>query len=109
MRKKIMYITVCKNTILRNLKNGTKDPPIRVSVGKHGTPTYYHRFRIPAGCLSEIVYLGNGDGEKPLPWGARVWVQVHLTGDTTVETGAPGGKFPRRTVPVFGRERWPTH
>jgi hypothetical protein len=35
---KKIYISVCKNVVLSNLKQGKNDPPIRVSVGKYGRP-----------------------------------------------------------------------
>ncbi len=63
------YISVCKNVILSNLKNGTNKPPIRVSVGKHGKPKHYHRYK--KGDF-EIVC----DMKNPQPWGARVWVEI---------------------------------
>ncbi len=64
------YITVCKNTILSNLKHGTNKPAIRVSDGKYGKPTYHHVYK-QTGAMRVVA-----DMKKPLPWGARVWVEV---------------------------------
>jgi len=68
----ITYITVCKNTILSNLKRGTNHPAIRVSKGKHGKPSRHHKYEA-TGTVRVIT------GEKPLPWGARVWLEVEET------------------------------
>lgn len=64
------YVTVCKNTILSNLKRGTKKPPIRVSKGKYGKPEYHHEFKT-TGKVRVVA-----DMEHPLPWGARVWLEL---------------------------------
>lgn len=64
------YISVCKNVILSNLKNGTHKAPIRVSRGLHGRPR--HRHTLEFNGRSRIVYSPN----KPAPWGARVWIEV---------------------------------
>lgn len=64
------YVSVCKNTILSNLKNGTNRPTIRVSVGKHGKPTRHHTMKFNG--KGRIVYSPN----KPMPWGARVWIEL---------------------------------
>lgn len=63
------YISVCKNTILSNLKHGTKKPPIRVSNGLHGKPKRVHKFSAVG--KVKVVY-----SKKPAPWGARVWLEV---------------------------------
>jgi hypothetical protein len=64
------YVTVCKNVILSNLKHGDNNPPIRVSRGKYDKhPTKKHEFRygnVTIKC----------DMENPLPWGARVWIEI---------------------------------
>ena len=64
------YITVCKNTVLHNIKHSDNKPPIRVSYGKYGKPTYHHEYHVPKD--AKIVY----SPDKPLPWGARVWIEV---------------------------------
>jgi hypothetical protein len=67
------YITVCKNTILSNLKHGTNKPTIRVSDGKYGKPKRVHKFPFNAkGCI--VCDMNN-----PLPWGARVWIEIDET------------------------------
>ena len=63
------YITVCKNVILRNLKQNRNDPPIRVSKGKYGKPKHVHSLTIDRMTFKV-------DMKKPLPWGARVWVEI---------------------------------
>lgn len=62
------YVTVCKNTILSNLKNGTHKPAIRVSQGKYGKPKRVHQFQTEG----RIAVRSGG----PLPWGARVWLEI---------------------------------
>lgn len=64
------YITVCKNTILSNLKHKTNKPAIRVSEGKYGKPKRVHNFT--ANGKVKICC----DMKKPLPWGARVWIEI---------------------------------
>ncbi len=66
----MIYISVCKNTILSNLKQKKNDPPIRVSKGLHGRPKRYHEYT--AHGTTKVVYSPN----KPAPWGARVWLEV---------------------------------
>ncbi len=63
------YVTVCKNVILRNLKRGRNDPPIRVSRGKYGSARHYHTY-------TDGRVTVTTDMKKPLPWGARVWVEI---------------------------------
>jgi hypothetical protein len=38
---KKIYVSVCKNVALSNLKQGKNDPPIRVSVGEYGRPKLF--------------------------------------------------------------------
>jgi hypothetical protein len=65
------YVTVCKNTVLRNLKRGENKPPLRVSYGKYGKPRY--RRSIEFDCRNvKVVY----DPKNPLPWGARAWIEI---------------------------------
>lgn len=66
------YITVCKNTVLSNLKRGENKPPLRISRGKYGKPARRHVITIPVGFPVKVVY----SPKKPLPWGARAWVEV---------------------------------
>lgn len=64
------YVTVCKNTILSNLKHNTRKPPIRVSVGRYGKPKRVQQF-----CAKGKVRI-ICDMMNPLPWGARVWMEI---------------------------------
>ena len=66
---KTTYVSVCKNTILSNLKQGTNKPPIRVSLGLNGRPRRVHSFS--ANGTIRVVY-----SPKPAPWGARVWLEI---------------------------------
>jgi hypothetical protein len=63
------YVTVCKNVILRNLKRGRNDPPIRVSRGKYGRASHHHTYRNGRITVRSEMH-------EPLPWGARVWVEI---------------------------------
>ncbi len=67
---KKIYVSVCKNTILSNLKNKTNHPAIRVSEGKHGKPARVHKLH-HHGDMEVCM-----DMEKPMPWGARVWLEL---------------------------------
>jgi len=64
------YVSVCKNVILSNLKNGTNDPPIRVSAGLRGIPRHFHSWSFEG--KGKIVY----SPDKAAPWGARVWIEL---------------------------------
>lgn len=66
------YITVCKNVILSNLKHGTNEPPIRISQGKYGKPMHFHKLKLEKMNSMTVVC----DMANPLPWGARVWIEV---------------------------------
>lgn len=63
------FVSVCKNVILSNLKNGTNKPPIRISRGLHGKPRHAQTFNFTG--TGRIVY----SPRKPAPWGARVWIE----------------------------------
>ena len=70
--RKLTYVTVCKNTILSNIKHGTKKPTVRVSQGRYGRPT-----RVASYVAKRPTYVAvKNDMENPLPWGARVWVEI---------------------------------
>jgi hypothetical protein len=65
------WINVNTHRIRGNAKNGTNEPPIRVSRGKHGQPQYGHRVTIDG--PSQLVY----DANKPvLPCGARLAIRT---------------------------------
>jgi len=69
---KKIYISVCHNTIRRNihLSPAQRKPPLRVSHGKYGKPSYYYDYLIYS--KVRVVY----DPENPLPCGARAWVEA---------------------------------
>ncbi len=70
---KTTYVTVCKNVILSNLKWGKNDPAIRVSQGKYDKhPRRMHALELDCPAKVKVVC----DMENPLPWGARVWIEV---------------------------------
>lgn len=61
-------VSVCKNTILQNLKRGENKPAIRVSQGLHGTPWRQRTMQ-----RSGFIVFRSGRA----PWGARVWVEIY--------------------------------
>jgi hypothetical protein len=79
-----LFISVCKNTILHNIKRAKLDlppkPPLRISLGKYGKPSYAHEVPITGQCVQcghegpfgRVVYSPG----KPLPWGARAWIEL---------------------------------
>lgn len=71
-KSKRYYVSVCKNTILSNLKHGLNRPPIRVSRGLYGRPRRQHSFERRGHV--RIVYSPN----RPAPWGARVWLEIDV-------------------------------
>ncbi len=73
-----LYVSVCKNIILSNLKHGTNRPTIRVSRGKYGKPKHFRTFD----ARGKVKICGDMKNQKPMPWGARVWVEIvpSLTG-----------------------------
>lgn len=81
MKSFLIYITVCKNTIISNLKRGENKPPLRISNGKYGKQDYAHQIPLTAVCqqcghegvMGRVVY----DKNKPLPWGARAWIEIN--------------------------------
>jgi len=66
------YVTVCKNTILSNLKHGTNKPAIRISQGKYGKPKRVHKLEHKSFMTVRVVC----DMKNPLPWGARCWMEI---------------------------------
>jgi hypothetical protein len=65
------WIVVNRHVIAKNRKHGTSDPPIRISIGKHGQPRYASKVKITGPC--EVVY----DAHKPvLPCGARLAIKT---------------------------------
>jgi hypothetical protein len=69
-QNKKIFISVCKNVILSNLKNGTNKPTIRVCEGYYGKPRHYRTYR------NQNVTIHGDMTNKPMPWGARVWVEI---------------------------------
>lgn len=64
------WVNVNKHKIARNIRSEEKEPPIRISRGKHGSPTYCSEVELPAG--SVVVY----DADNPLlPCGARLAIR----------------------------------
>jgi hypothetical protein len=66
----VQVVVINRHIIARNRKTGAAEPPIRVSKGKHGKPTYY----------STITFSGPGrlvyDPANPLPCGATAWLEL---------------------------------
>lgn len=63
-------VVMNRHKIRSNKKNGECDPPIRVSRGKYGKPTY----------CSTLEFNGKGrliyDPNNPLPCGATAWLEL---------------------------------
>jgi hypothetical protein len=59
-----------RHVVARNRREGTAEPPIRVSKGRYGKPTYH----------SQITFTGKGrliyDPDHPLPCGATAWLEL---------------------------------
>lgn len=74
------YISVCKQTIAQNRKlpHERQVGPIRMSEGKHGKPrrVWGIGMKMREGDYVSICYAQPGGILKPMPWGARVWIQV---------------------------------
>lgn len=47
------YVNVNRQTIFKNAKHGTNEPPISIQKGKSGKRTYHHRVKIADG---ELIY-----------------------------------------------------
>jgi hypothetical protein len=76
MKKRIIYLSVCKQTIAQNRKllHSKRVGPIRMSEGKHRKPR-----RIWGFGTDNVAYVGvHYMPDKPMPWGARAWVQITL-------------------------------
>jgi hypothetical protein len=67
---KPLFISVCKNVILSNLKHGTNKPTVLVREGKYGKSRRYRTFK-----HGNITIEGDMR-KKPMPWGARVYVKI---------------------------------
>lgn len=65
-----IIIVINRHVVAENRKRGLNDPPVRVSVGRHGRPRYAHAVMIQG--FSTVVY----DQKNPLPCGARAWIQT---------------------------------
>jgi hypothetical protein len=66
----MFYVNVNKHKIAGNAKNGTDEPPIRISSSKSGSGEYAHEIELPAG--SRILYSAH----KPiLKCGARLVIE----------------------------------
>ena len=63
-------VVINRHVIARNRKQGTTEPPICVSRGKTGRPTYH----------SVVEFSGRGrliyDPAHPLPCGATAWMEL---------------------------------
>ena len=68
------YISVCKNTVASNLKNGTRIPVLRISHGKYGKPQRADNFHLKTVKPASICVHYNP--HKPMPWGARAWMEI---------------------------------
>jgi hypothetical protein len=64
------YIVINRHIIQANRKNNETNPPIRVTHGRYGKPTYTSEF---VGANFRLVY----DPSKPLKCGATVYLEVN--------------------------------
>jgi hypothetical protein len=66
----MQIIVMNRHRIASNRKTGEREPPIRVSNGRHGAPTYH----------SVVEFNGKGrlvyDPDHPLPCGATAWLEL---------------------------------
>ena len=83
-------IVVNRHLVLANRKHGYNDPPIRVSLGKHGRPCYGRKVVVTG--PSTIIY----DTGNPLPCGATVWIETYGNIIITEPPGGQSGKRRRR-------------
>jgi len=73
--KKPTFVSICKNQILANLKNGTNIPVIRLSKGMSGRPWRQHA-PIEFKNINLKICSALGKDDKPASWGARVWLEI---------------------------------
>ncbi len=64
------YINVNKHIIGANARQGTDNPPVRISKGKSGKPVYCHEAELPPG--SKIIYSSQ---DPILKCGARLVIE----------------------------------
>lgn len=67
----MFHVVVNKHVVRSNLAKAPQDrePPFRISRGKHGKPFYASQIHFPAGAT--LVY----DVDDPMPCGATVWLE----------------------------------
>ena len=75
-------IVVNRHVVAANRKRELKEPPLRVSLGKHGKPRYGST--IVCTSPSTIIY----DPVNPLPCGATAWIETY---GNVIITEPPGG------------------
>jgi hypothetical protein len=63
-------VVVNRHIATANRKHSRREPPIRVSTGKYGKPTYHTLYEFSG--KGRIVY----DPDNPLPCGATIWVEL---------------------------------
>ena len=63
------FVVVNKHIVASNRRDGTAEPPLRISHGRHGQPHYATSVALPEG--SRLTY----DPAHPLPCGASVWIE----------------------------------
>src|SRR4051812_43073499 len=65
-------IVINRHVVRSNKRTGVRRPPIRVSNGRHGKPSYHAAVKF-SGATGRLVY----DPDNPLPCGATVWLEVY--------------------------------
>ena len=68
------YSSICRQIVAinRKLPRNKQIPAVRVSKGKYGKPKRYHKFKVPKHATNIVI---NSDMKKPMPWGARYWIE----------------------------------
>jgi hypothetical protein len=70
----MLIVVTNRHIIAKNRKTGSAEPPLRVSHGRHGKPTYH----------SVVEFSGRGkliyDPAHPLPCRATAWLELEDEG-----------------------------
>ena len=65
-------IVINRHIVRANKKNNTDTPPIRVSKGRYGKPTYYQEFEFNG--KGKVIY----NPQNPLPCGATCYIELDV-------------------------------
>ncbi len=73
--KKPWIVHVNRHVVLKNRKNGTKEPEIAVRHGKSGQAVYAHSVDILDKDQNTVATIARSD--TPLSCGARIWIECY--------------------------------